>query len=281
MPYRQFSLLTILLFITFIAHGSVEKITIHTNNKAEFNAFKNNNATGNLSVSTNLYALKHVYSSIEFKYMTTQRTLHQIDEGQSICTVNRVKNKERLKKFLFSQPINLFLSQRLYQQIDSAPLKSSNNIINLSNIFNEKPNARILLAEQMSYGDAIDSEIKRIPEKNKMRRYSGEQEIGIANMFVKKRAEFAILYPQQVYNYITNVNARSYEIKGTPPYILGHLMCTNTPENNNFINKVNRQLNSNIEELLNLHLDFVNPSDKAMLTHYFHQAFQRKSIESQ
>ncbi|GAA5130008.1 hypothetical protein [Thalassotalea piscium] len=280
MLYRQFLLLITLLFTTLISTCNAEQITIHTNNWAEFNAFQNNDATESLSIATNMHALKDVYSSIKFKYMTTQRTLQYIDEGHSICVVNRVKTKERLEKYIFSQPINLFLSQRLYQQADSTPLQSSNNVINLSDIFNEKPNAQILLAEQVSYGDAIDAELKKIPEKNIMRRYSGEQDIGIANMFVKKRAEFAILYPQQVFNFITNIDARSYEINGNPPYILGYLMCTKNPANSNFIKKVNHQLNSNIEELLKLHLNFVDPTDKIMLTHYFDQAFKHKLTET-
>lgn len=94
-------------------------------------------------------------------------------------------------------------------------------------------------------------------------------------MFAKERAEFALLYPHQVFKDLSEYQLRSYEIESIPPYVLGHLMCTKNEKMTAFINKIDQHLSSqkSIEQLLNIHLRFINPYDKAMLEQYFYDAF--------
>lgn len=277
MPYFRAKLLIALLTAMLNISAFADSIHIHTDNLEDFQALKSNNGHGNLSVSTNLFALEKEHPLIKFEYMTPKRSLQFMDEGKSICVVNRIKTQERLDKYIFSKPINLFLGWRLYQKTEFQPLDASshNQRVNLSELFVQKPDSQIIITEQNSYGDVLDDILAKLPDQNKTIRYGGESDIGIINMFAKGRAEFALLYPQQVFTFIANINVRSYEIESIPAYVLGHLMCTKNEATIAFIEQVNQHLgaeNSN-EKLLDVHLNFINPNDVDMFKYYFRQAF--------
>jgi len=253
-------------------------IYIHTDNQVDYQALKNHIGSGNFSVSTNLHALKDLHSTITFEYMTSKRTLKLMENTKNICVVNRIKTKERLKKYIFSLPINLFIGRRLYQNIEFPPLTlvdKPNSSINLATLFTQKPDAKILITKQISYGDKLDAQLAKLPEKNKVLRNGGEHEKGIIDMFLKGRTEFSLLYPQQAFTFITNKEVRSYAIESIEPYVLGHLMCTKNAETREFIKKIDLHLSTeiNTKELLDIHLEFINPNDKTMFTHYFLEAF--------
>lgn len=253
-------------------------IYIHTDNIIDLKALQDNKGENNLSASTNLYALKKELNNIHFEYMTTKRSLQFMDEGKNICVVNKIKTKERLGKYIFSKPINLFLGRRLYQHSAYSPLStmySPDYQVNLLELFEERKNSQLLISGQISYGDVLDEQIAALPNKNKITRQSSEHDSGIINMFSLGRAEFALLYPQRVFTYKSNLAARSFEIESIEPYALGHLMCTNTPETLALIARINEHLSSesSFNKLLGYHLNFINPNDKTIFEFYYHQAF--------
>lgn len=263
------------LFIANLSQANV--ISIHTDNLTDLHAFEAHNIKDNLSVETNLFALKKQLANIKFEYMTTKRSLALMDETKNICVVNKVKNQARLEKFLFSQPVNLFLSRRLYQTTDKAPLKDhllKNDGVNLNDIFTHKKRAKLLISSQISYGDALDKQISLIPSNNKLIRHSAEQDSGVLGMFIKKRAEFALLYPHQIFDTSPKVEARSYAISSISPYILGHLMCTKNNVSKAFLKNIDAHLltQSSLNELLNIHLKNVNPIDKQVVESLFQKA---------
>lgn len=94
-------------------------------------------------------------------------------------------------------------------------------------------------------------------------------------MFMKGRAKYVLLYPQQVFNYMGNQAVTSFAVEGTTGFVLGHFMCTKTDESAAFIQKIDQHLSNPeiIEALKNIHLKFIKPSDKSTLEHYFYQVF--------
>jgi len=200
------------------------------------------------------------------------------ESDKSICVVNKIRTKERLGKYLFSLPINLFLGFRLYQHNTYTPLTgftSFDSSVHLDDLFKQKPDTRVLISDQISYGDIIDKQLHNLPKKNKILRSSREHDTGIIKMFEQGYAEFSILYPQQVYKHEPGLKAHSYAIASSPPFVLGHLMCTKTPATVDFIEQVNSNLTSDInyEELLEIHLRFIRPTEQLMFKYYFKQAF--------
>jgi len=246
---------------------------------SDFKDLKNDNPTNDLSVATNLHALSPMQPTIKFEYMTTKRSLMFMKgSDKSICVVNKIRTKERLDKYIFSLPINLFLGYRLYQHNSSASLPghtSFDSKLNLDELFKNSPDARVLISDQISYGDVLDNQLTSLPQKNKILRSSREHNTGIIKMFEQGYAEFSILYPQQVYKHKPGLKARSYTIASSPPFVLGHLMCTKTPATVDFIEQVNSNLTSDInyEELLEIHLRFIRPTEQLMFKYYFKQAF--------
>jgi len=265
-----------LIWVLVPAHAS--NIYIHTDNLADLQALQSNNPNEIFSVSTNLFALKNFHSALRFEYMTTKRSLQFMDKGENICIVNRIKTKERLAKYIFSRPINLFLGRRLYQKSNAPIIPRElfpNKQINLQRLFKAQPKKQILITEQISYGDILDEQIAKLPESNKLIRYGADQETAIREMFAKGRTDYALLYPQQVFTYLADLKVRSYELESIPPYVLGHLMCAKTPDNKKFIKQINAYLSDvkSSEQLLNIHLNFINPSDKPPFKLYFEQEF--------
>ena len=263
---KNLLLLSVLVCSCFVfsKQSHADTIHIHTDNLADLYDLKSKSIINNFSVATNLHALKNQFGNIQFEYMTTKRSLMLMDNSKNICVVNRVKNKKRIEKYLFSRPVNIFLSRRLYQNTSYPPLKARESVDNsviLSELFIERPKAKVIISTQISYGDVLDAQIAALPAVNKTTRHSGEQDTGVTAMFVKGRAEFALLYPHQVYGSSFAINGRSYAIASVPPYILGHLMCTKNDVTKAFIDSINNHLSlpKNLDKLLRIHINYINP----------------------
>lgn len=275
---KKFLALIVICYLLVLPYSTAATIYLHTDNFTDLKAFKSKNGTNNLSVSTNLHALNGTKFDTEFEYMTVKRSLHFMQNDKNICAVDKIKTKERLEKYIFSQPINLFLGRRLYQHPSAPPLPPSlanQQNINLIKLFTERPNSKILMSGQISYGDELDNQLALIPAKNKVVRLSSENDTGVINMFVIGRTDFALLYPQQVFKYYPNLVATSYELANSPPYVLGHIMCSKNPETQAFIEEINSHLSdfNNKEALLSIHLKFINPADDDLFEQYFRQVF--------
>jgi len=274
----RFFILLVYCVILFPQRCQAETVYIHTDNLIDLKAFESKNGANNLSVATNLLALNFAGINIQYKYMTLKRSLQFMAQERNICVVNKIKTKERKTKYLFSQPINLFLGRRLYQLTFYEPLADNHSVdhkVQLNEVFKQKPNAKVLIAAQISYGDILDEQLTDLPAKNKVVRHSSGHDDGIINMFTQNRAEFSLLYPQRVYKFRSKLKVRSYGIASISPFVLGHLMCTKSPTTKAFLKEVNNNLNSADKalSLLNIHLDLINASDKEIFEYYFRQAF--------
>lgn len=270
--------LIILFFSELLMLANAETIYIHTENKNDLIALQNQNYSLNLSTSTNLHALKNTSHDIQYEYMTTKRSLSFMENNRNICVVNKIKTEDREAKYIFSKPINLFLGRRLYQNTQYEPLPediSKNNIVDVKELFNYRPNSQLIVSGQISYGNYLDSVLKTYAHENLMIRQSSEHDSAIINMIDKGRMEFALLFPQQVYAAGYGLNTRSYEIAEIPPFVVGHIMCTRNTNTEAFISETDNNLEEqqSKERLLNIHLGFINPSDNQVFKNYFRQVF--------
>jgi len=265
-------------YLIYLGQSHAQTIEIHTDNLADLYALKSKNTDDNLSVATNLHALNILFDHLKFEYMTTKRSLKLMDSSKNICIVNKVKTRNRIDKYLFSQPVNLFLSRRLYQHTSYPPLDADeliNDSVRLPDIFIKRPAAKVIISGQISYGDILDAQIAQLAEANILTRHSSEHDKGVIAMFSKGRAEFALLYPHQVFGSDLTINGRSYSVSSIPPYILGHLMCTKNEVTKRFINNVNNHLSDpkSVDTLFKIHTGYINPIDKVVMESYFRHAF--------
>ncbi|BBN83930.1 hypothetical protein PA25_39150 [Pseudoalteromonas sp. A25] len=168
---------------------------------------------------------------------------------QSVCVQNRIKTPKRFDNYLFSLPINIYLSHRLYQHIQSPPLSAEllnqvGEVRSLVNIFDKYKNAVIVLSPSMSYGNYLDMQINKIPESNKVLRDGTNHYDMTFQMFRHRRADFYLGYPAAIFRHLQKSPSelRVYDIAGAPKYIVGHWMCNDTQQSRAFLKKLDQAL---------------------------------------
>lgn len=269
-----FFLASPLAYAEQIEHSQRQSIQIHTDNPSDHKGLiKQGEFAPGITIDSNLLVLNAFNSEFDFRYMTLKRSMIYMDRGESICVTDRVKTPEREAKYLFSKPVNIFMSRRLYYNGTGkkVPELNAGKPVDIVNLFEQNKDLTLLLSNQMSYGKTLDNLINKIPQRTKTYRDGAAHDYGILNMFAKKRADFALLFPQQVFGYEVDITSVNYEISGLKPYIVGYLMCSNTPTMKSFIKQFNQKLDSLYKngELLEAHLKYLRPQDAKALTDYF------------
>lgn len=236
-----------------------------------------------ITVASNRMLFENLPFKLQFHYTTFNRSTLYMDKGNDLCVIDRIKTKERTAKYIFSQPVNLFLSRRLYQNEQLAPLKpKENQAINLVDFFKENPEQSLILSRQITYGAKLDEIISKIPTNNKIYRDGAAYDTGVIHMFDRGRANYALFYPQILFEYDLKIAARSYEIEGIAPYVVGHLMCTNSEKMRTFLSEVDKILNQLYlsDELMNLHLQYLQPGSSEIFKPYFREVTQQSLAQS-
>lgn len=235
-----------------------------------------------LASETMLYVLKgsRTSSSLSVEYVSLPRTLVLMNQRLAVCSPNKIRSAQRAH-LLFSQPINLFLARRLYQDGGMPPipdtlLTADGDVRQLAEVMNYFPQARLLLGHDISYGDQLDAEIADVPATSRLYVFGPEHLNSILGMFTRHRAHFILEYPVTMANEARSAEDgswRSYGVAGVEPYMAGRLMCSDTPETRALIARVDAFLQDPVhrQHLLEVHLNHVPAEDHAMLRHYFEE----------
>ena len=248
------------------------ELVLHTDNYTDFLYYQNDKtAPASLSAQSNKLTLDLLTVPIRYEYMPFKRTLKLMSSGAQVCSLDKLVTQERKKTFMFSLAMNLFLSRQLYQQAEITDLNT--NAVELVQLFERQQQFKLLLTSQINYGEALEKQIAQIAKSQKIYRNSGEHAQGLVDMFILKRADYALFYPQQVKELNVDLNARTYEIKGIPAYVTGHLMCPKGKLSALLIQEVNEQLKHLYQtgELLTVHLEHIDSQNKKRVTRYFQQ----------
>lgn len=279
-----------LLFIVSVANSQEFSATdrpvfhIHMENSDDKLRLENLTLPANgITVASNRMLFENLSFKLQFHYTTYNRSTLYMDKGNDLCVIDRIKTKERSEKYIFSKPVNLFLSRRLYQNIRLNPLKkSASRAIDLVDFFQQNPDQSLILSRQISYGVKLDKIIAQIPNSNKVYRDGAAYDTGVIHMFDRERANYALFYPQTLFEYDLKIAARSYEIKDIPPYVVGHLMCTNSAKMRKFVKEVDKVLNQLYltDELMNLHLQYLQPGSSEIFKPYFREVTQQSLAQS-
>lgn len=272
------SLLFLRLFfclLSFWLTPLVAKIYIHTDSADDLNNFVHGQMQS-LSSATNLLALDPKNNDLHFEFVPLKRSLKFMQKGESICVINKIQTAQRAQQFIFSKPINLFLSRRLYQHADLA-YNQMHEPVNLKALFATYPERRLIISDQISYGDNLDKFINELPENNKIIRRGASHISGILDMFSEKRGEYALFYPLELSNSSLNVPSISFEVAGTEPYILGRLMCVKNEKTTLLIERVNQQIDklNHAGTLLKSHLEYYPKDVHAQVSHYLIKEFAK------
>ncbi|MFY8349081.1 hypothetical protein AAEU29_00810 [Pseudoalteromonas sp. SSM20] len=265
----------LLCVLSFWLTPLVAKIYIHTDSADDLNNFVHRQMQS-LSSATNLLALDPTNNDLHFEFVPLKRSLKFMQKGESICVINKIQTAQRTKQFIFSKPVNLFLSRRLYQHAD-LPYNPTSEPVNLKALFATFPERRLIISDQISYGDNLDKFISELPENNKIIRRGASHISGVLDMFSEKRGDYALLYPLELSNSSLNKPTLNFEIAGIEPYILGRLMCIDSEKTKKLIERVNQQIDRLNEAgvLLKTHLEYYPKDIHSQVTRYLMKEFSK------
>jgi uncharacterized protein (TIGR02285 family) len=157
-----------------------------------------------------------------------------------------------LGKYLFSKPVNFFLGYRLYQQqsfpaVAAQQLNGKGQLQSVVALMQANPHAKLLVPEHFSFGELLDQQIQQLASKQVVAIGASHYHTNFIGMFASGRADFVIAYPTEMSDFMqdkSELQVRSYGIAGVPELISGHLMCTDTVANRQFIQAVDKVLTS-------------------------------------
>lgn len=187
------------------------------------------------------------------------------------CALNRIKTQRRAKQYLFSLPVHLYPSHRLYflpLNIELSPfLNAQGQLTDLTALLEAHPRTTLLTEAQRSYGDYLDVQLSHINKAQLIQRPGGDSYKATVTMFERGRASFILTYPTTIQRYASQLTlnqVHSLEIANNPPFVLGHIACSDTPESRQFLKTVNEALSQlyRQERFLALHLRYLPNAER-------------------
>lgn len=198
-----------------------------------------------------------------------------LNSQETICAINRIKTKERALYNLYSFPIHLYPSHRLYyfkNQI-SLPAKLLNHhgeLTSLNDLLRHFQHETIAHETNKSYGPLLDQQFALIKEEQMIRRAGGDAYKAMVAMFERHRVDFLVSYPAVFKTYSkpsTSNEVSSIAIANQPSFIAGHVACSQNKESELIIKQINQALLKlyPTPEYLALHLVHVPESEHELL----------------
>lgn len=205
---------------------------------------------GALYVSYRLL-LDELASPPAFIYAPYKRTQRLLAEATPACTFYALKTTPREQNYNFSLPVTFLSTPRLYIRgdtpLDETLLNENGELRSLRAFFEARPDALMLLIDGVSYGDALDEMIAEIPERNIVKRASGDRHNKLSGMFFRDRVDIALIYPQEVKQHLAtnpgdNEPFQSYVVAGIPATTSGYIMCNRNQQTAELLTQVNQAL---------------------------------------
>lgn len=225
----------------------------------------------------------------ELKIAPTARIDALLKQEKTICAVNRIKTEERELYNLYSYPVHLYPSHRLYYFKDRTPILDSmttkyGELSSLISLFHQYPNASIATETGRSYGKVLDSQLAKLNPENVLSRAGSDAYEAMIKLFQRHRVDFLISYPTIFKQYYSENNSdiASVAVAKHPHFIAGHIACSSTPRSKQIIEKINQTLidlypNS---AFLALHLHHVPNSEHDLVTRRISDLFLKYKLSS-
>ena len=251
---------------------------------AKVQTFRKLKATDTPIDTNNMLLDRLPHLKFNFQTVPSARIEKTMDTHQFVCATNRLKTAKRSKKYLYSQPLNLYLGLRLYslKNNGSMPkqlLNSQQQLVSLKDMFEHFSERRLGISKGRSFGPSLDAQIAALDPRNVIV-HSGLGSLhSLLAMLLKKRVEYVIEFPVELSNSKlkskTDVLLNSYEIAGSERYFVGHVTCKDNEKMKQVVAQINEQLNGmyNTDEFYLAHVNYLRKSDIAQFDKYFKQVF--------
>jgi len=211
---------------------------------------KNSPETSTASYIENVIIQKLAHYNVKIERVTASRINRILKSKDNICTANRAMTEDRRQYSLFSDPQSFYLTHKLYRfnQKSTLPSQLFNNkgeIKDLASVFNKLPQKTIGLAQDVSFGNFLDLQIKQINPANVYYRGGNQRVVALASMLYMSRVDFVLALPVDITpNEAQKPFVEQYTIAGAPPYLIAHFNCSKSELGQRIINDINKVLAS-------------------------------------
>ena len=199
--------------------------------------------------------LSLVYPQIESSISGMQVLSHKrierlLNSDNAFCTTNRLKTKERINKYLFSNAIDVYSGLKLYMHkkgdlhLEALNNDATKQPVALYDFVSRFKHDIFAVLANHSYGDVLDEEIAKIDTRQLYIFESTDPFEDFIHLFLSRRVQFIVTYPEVMYEYMNSVDHDIVELdlKEEKTYRFGHVMCNKNEENQAFIIKLNHAL---------------------------------------
>ncbi|KZN38504.1 hypothetical protein N480_12690 [Pseudoalteromonas luteoviolacea S2607] len=284
--------LVLLLCICVNAHAA-QKVHIYLDDQLDFELFKNaKSKPENIAGATNklVFAYLGEQTQVVFTKASFNRTIKIMENADfPACTVNKIDTVDRTSKFLFSLPVNFYWSHKLYTFNNNktnmaAVLNEKGEIKSLPEMFKAFQNKLIVIADNFSYGDFLDAQLRKVDRQNLVIRGGSDHYETVHRMFILGRVDFLLSYPAEFHRYSNNeeLPVQSYHIANAPKVVIGHIMCNKNALSEKFIAQVNSVLIELYlsQEFIEAHTDYLPATEHSALEEYIKQFYEDKVIKN-
>jgi len=225
--------------IIWLVEDKVENRDLLTKNSAE---------TSTASYIENLIIQQLSQYNVKVERVTAGRINRTLSTKENACVANRANTAKRREYSLFSDPQSFYLTHKLYRFNQESALPShlfndKGEIKNLTSVFNALPTSTIGLAQDVSFGNFLDLQIKRINPKNVYYRGGNQRVVALASMLYKARVDFLLALPVDITPEATQKHLiEQYTIAGAPPYLIAHFNCSKSEFGQRVIKDINEIL---------------------------------------
>ncbi|CAM4127645.1 hypothetical protein [Pseudoalteromonas byunsanensis] len=219
-------------------------VQLYVDDEVDLSVYRREVPPSNIGNNTNFILIRELkHGLLALLPASYKRSLKAMRESNDVvCVANRIKTPERMQEFLFSLPVNIYLSRRLYQHASDEPLdkrvlNEQGEIKSLPHLFSHYRQSLLVVAPTVSYGPFLDRQLEKVSNENKLFRDGSNYYDTMYHMFRKKRADFLLGFPAEIYRHQQQLPTqyREYDIADAPKYVVGHWMCNNNPKSRKFL----------------------------------------------
>lgn len=250
-----------------------------------------NGPQGNGTIS-DVYSLLYQRIGIppKLQFMPLKRQNRALDQSDyGLCTLYRFKNEARAKKYAFSNMVYFLAHYNLYQQSDMQPLADEllderGHVKSLTTLMEAHPASTLLHIPSFSYGSELDTQLAMLPDSAKFGWAGTVPHNRLSNLFFAKRADFALIFPSEVAEYVSinpNTNYRRYRVAQVNYATKGYMMCNKHPDSYAYIERVNKALVELYKDpmYLKAHTDPYSESEFASIQEEFENIHRISALE--
>ncbi|KZN36667.1 hypothetical protein [Pseudoalteromonas luteoviolacea] len=291
--FNKIQRMTVVLLCICVNAHAAQKVHIYLDDQLDFELFSNPQSKPvNIAGATNRLVFTNLGpdTKVVFAKASLNRTIKLMENADyPACTVNKISTTHRKSKFLFSLPVNFYWSHKLYTYNNNIPnmgaaLNHKGEIKSLPELFKAFRNKVIVIADNFSYGDFLDQQLKEVDRHNLVVRGGSDHYETVHRMFILGRVDFLLSYPAEFHRYSNNeeLPVKSYHIAGAPKVVIGHIMCNNNVQSKKFIARVNEVLMNLYlgQEFVEAHTDFLPASEHNALAAYIKSYYHKTVIKS-